>query len=111
MYGVDGRVLTWISKYLSHRCQKTKFNGVISDSLDIDLGVPQGSVLGPLLFIVYVNDIELCVEKCSLNLYADDTVIFVSGSDTKDIIDIINKELQTILQWLCINFLKINVSM
>ena len=109
MYGVEGKVLSWIKDYLFDRKQRTKFKSNISDSASIDVGVPQGSVLGPFLFLVYINDIQLCVDKCALNLYADDTVLFYDGKDYTGLYGTVNKELEIVVEWLDINRLKLNV--
>ena len=110
LYGVEGNVLMWIEDYLTGRTQRTKFGNSVSEVLKSDIGVPQGSVLGPFLFLVYINDIEFCVEECSLNLYADDTVIFYSGRDLSEMFNTINREINTITKWLNINMLKLNVN-
>ena len=69
-------VCTWLHSYLSNRTQKTFVNNTVSSSLPISYCVPQGSVLGPLLFIVYLNDITKCVHDCKFFLYADDIVLY-----------------------------------
>lgn len=109
MYGIEGKVLQWLEDYLTNRCQKTVYNDIISDSMDINIGVPQGSVLGPFLFLIYINDIILSLSKCNINMYADDTVIFYIGKDINEMLRVINEELSNIEDWLKINVLKLNV--
>ena len=77
--GVRNGVLRWCLNYLSNRSQCTYANGGTSDLLPVTCGVPQGSVLGPLFFLVFVNDIQGAIEECNIKLYADDTVLYESG--------------------------------
>jgi len=74
---------TWFSSYLSNRKQCVSLNGVSSEPYEIQCGVPQGSLLGPLLYLFYSNDMEMAV-KNRLILYADDSVIVVSDHDPHD---------------------------
>ena len=78
-YGVCSQSLRWFKDYLHERKQTVSIDTERSDELDIVTGVPRGSILGPLLFIIYINDMPNCIENCSVNLYADDTVIYYSG--------------------------------
>lgn len=109
-YGVKGRVLLFLINYLNNRKQKTKVGHSDSDCIDIEIGVPQGSILGPLLFILYINDIVTSVEKCQIRLFADDTLIYIAGSNLTSLLEILNKELDSVSEWLYNNGLKINVS-
>ena len=72
-YGIRGTPLDLLKSYLSDRKQKVSVNGTESQYLPIDIGVPQGSILGPLLFIIYVNDILNAATEANIGLYADDT--------------------------------------
>jgi retron-type reverse transcriptase len=74
-YGVRGVAKKWLENYLSNRKQLVNYNGVKSEEMTITAGVPQGSVLGPLLFLLYINDIQYCSELVSIILFADDTNI------------------------------------
>ena len=78
-YGIRGTTLNWFRNYLTNHKQFTIVNDTKSDVLDITCRVPQGSVLGPLLFLVYVNDIQNSVPEAKLKLFADDTNLFIFG--------------------------------
>ena len=80
-YGVRGNILKWFHSYLCERKQYVFFNGVSSDVLGISRGVPQGSVLGPLLFLLYINDLPNISEKLSFFLFADDTNLYYESDD------------------------------
>ena len=81
-----------------------------SEELAIASGVPQGSILGPLLFIVYINDLPRCVKPCSVNMYADDTVLYLAGPSVHSLIFYINHDLQCLSERLEDNNLVLNVS-
>ena len=74
-YGIKDTPLNWLISYLSNRLQYVQMGDVLSDTLPISTGVPQGSILGPLLFLLYVNDIHLASDKFNAILYADDTTL------------------------------------
>ena len=80
------------------------------EELAITSGVPQGSILGPLLFIVYINDLPRCVKHCSVNMYADDTVLYLAGPTVKNLNFHINQDLQCLSEWLEDSNLVLNVS-
>lgn len=107
-YGIKSTALRWMASYLENRCHKTKVNNKISRSVDSIYGVPQGSVLGPLLFVLYINDISKVLTNSFVSLFADDTLISVSGHDLKEIVQTLNVELDILYDWLCVNKLKLN---
>lgn len=110
MYGLNGTVIKWFQSYLTERFQKTKYGCEVSGEKETKFGVPQGSVLGPTLFSLYINDIKSAVKDCSINLFADDTLLYDSGKDIKVIENNLNKNLQMIDKWMSINSLKSNSS-
>ena len=78
-YGVDRNALKWFNSYLNGRIQKCDVDGSLSSLCAISCGVPQGSIIGPLLFLIYVNDLLNCLRSASANLFADDTNISLSA--------------------------------
>ena len=108
--GVTNWELDWFMDYSRNRTQVVDYQGVLSNPEEVSIGVPQGSILGPLLFILHVNDLSQVVTKCSILMYADDTVLFFSAKQASIIEETLNKELAEIDQWLYENSLFINVS-
>ena len=82
-YGVKGKLLDWIKDFLSHRLQFVSINGESSEKVEVTSGVPQGSVLGPILFVYYINDLPLSVE-CSIKIFADDTKAYLPINSLSD---------------------------
>ena len=107
-YGIENNVLKWLEDYLDGRYHRTKIMNKMSSKIASPYGVPQGSVLGPLLFIIYVNDIHRVLNNSYVNLFADDTVITVAGRDFDSITNTLNSELDILYDWLCGNKLKLN---
>ena len=100
----------WIQTYLSNRRQFTVINGISSESKTISYGVPQGSVLGPLLFLIYINDISNAVPDGELRLFADDTSLFVAGPDLNMLESKTNSCLKNMEDWFTANKLSLNAS-
>ena len=109
-YGVRGTILKWFESYLSDRKQYVFYNGVSSEMKSITCGVPQGSVLGPLLFLLYINDLPNISTKLQFYLFADDTNIYYESDNLKSMEKTINAELKKLSLWLNLNRLALNVS-
>ena len=108
-YGIRGCALEWFKSYLSNRKQYVFVNGSNSNLLPINCGVPQGSALGPLLFLTYINDLPNASKKLTFYLFADDTNIYYESKDLSDLIRIVNKELRLVKKWLDSNKLSLNI--
>ena len=96
-YGIHGNLFDWINDFLSYRTQFVTVNGTVSQEGRVTSGIPQGSVLGPLLFIMYINDLPLHVEN-SVRIFADDTKIFAQ-SDTLENRQALQRDLDRLQQW------------
>ena len=108
-YGFRGVASEWFRNYLTGRCQYVSIDGINSDEEEITCGVPQGSVLGPILFILYINDLSQ-VTKFSSFLFADDTSFQISSSNPIKLFADSNEELGKVATWCNCNKLTINVS-
>ena len=109
-YGIRGFALKWFESYLHSRQQYVFLDGAFSATIHVNCGVPQGSILGPLLFILYINDIATCSEILRLILFADDTNIFYSNSDRSEIENVVNAELRKLSTWFKANKLSLNAT-
>ena len=97
--GIRGRLLLWLKSYLTDRQQRVTINGARSPWGKILAGVPQGSVLGPLLFLIFINDITHVIRRCNIRLFADDTCLFIEVDEPTEAADILNQNLQQIQEW------------
>ena len=109
-YGIRGGSLCWFENYLTTRGQKTKYVKELSSSLPVEFGVPQGSILGPILFVLYINDLPECLLKSSVSMYADDTVIYFTGPTSTIILQTLQEDINNISKWLINNKLILNHS-
>lgn len=117
-YGIHGAPLNWFKSYLTNRHQFIDLNGTKSPMREILTGVPQGSILGPLLFIIYMNDVHVVSKKFNFILFADDTTTLGSmcsftlnqPSKNTEISDNINGELAKLSDWLAVNKLSLNAA-
>ena len=106
--GIHGIELNWFTDYLSDRVQSVHYQNVLSDPNPIVSGVPQGSILGPLLFVLFVNEMPNVVSRCNVMMYADDTVMIFSSNSAEEIEDVLNQELNSLYAWLSTNGLFLN---
>ena len=106
--GFSGLVVDWVDSYLTDRKQRVYANDSYSDYLNVTQGVPQGSVLGPLFYIVYANDIAQIVNNCKLALYADDTVLYTSHGDFGVSIRNLQEDIDSLADWCIANGIKAN---
>ena len=107
-YGVRGNALTWFEDYITTRTQKVNYDGKLSSSLEVECGVPQGSILGPLCFIFYINDLPECVTDCNINMYADDTIIYFAAKSKTEIEITLQNDLNRVSDWMKENRLIVN---
>ena len=99
-YGIRGNAFKWFQSYLSNRKQYVTYNGIPSITKTVKCGVPHGSILGPLLFSIYINDLCSVCKHTFPILFADDTNLFSSGKEIKTLETNINNELSHISIWL-----------
>ena len=107
-HGVRGVALQWFSSYLFDRYHFVSVNGANSDLLPMNCGVPQGSILGPLLFNIFLNDIVRVSKVAKLVLYADDSTVLFHDSNIDHLLNTANAEINIIHKWLNVNGLNIN---
>ena len=109
-YGVLQRELAWFGSYLANRVQYCRVNGVDSQIENINIGVPQGSCLGPLLFLVYINDLPRAIKNSTTSMYADDTSLCFQSKDLSRVNEALNEDLSRLDAWLVSNKMSLNVA-
>ena len=108
-YGIRGYAYSWFKSYLSNRHQFVTYNGATSCKQVIRCGVPQGSILGPLLFLIYINDLSAVCDHSQPFLFADDTNLFISGKNICQLQQNMENDLMNIAEWLKANKLSLNI--
>ena len=108
LFGISGMLYKWLENYLSNRFQCTLANNIVSELKLITCGVPQGSVCGPLLFLMYINDIAGVLNHCKVALYADDTVLYIESENVSDAVTLMQNDLNALAKWCNGNKLSIN---
>jgi hypothetical protein len=109
-YGIRNSELDWFQSYLMNRAQKVRCNGLTSEPVGLDIGVPQGSVLGPFLFLIYANDLGNFISGGTCNCFADDTVIYVAGETVEQVTNQLQNIINGVNGWYEGNRLKVNPS-
>ena len=109
-YGIRGIPLSWFHSYLTNRKQFVVINKFSSDCAQITCGVPQGSILGPILFLLYINDLNSASKVLQTIMFADDTNLFLTGKSLDTLEEQMNEELQIISEWFKANLLSLNIT-
>jgi Reverse transcriptase (RNA-dependent DNA polymerase) len=107
--GINNIALEWFTNYLAGRTQKVEIDGELSDIETLTISILQGSILGPILFLCFINDLPNCNEILAL-IFADDTACLLSGPELQPLISKSNKELQKLSMWFRANRMAVNVS-
>ena len=109
-YRIRGVAFYWFKNYLSNRTQYGTINNERSEIQTIKYGVPQGSILGPLLFLIYINDLSRSIKNSKIHHFADDANLLYASSSLKDINKRIKFDLSNLVQWLWTNKIVLNVN-
>ena len=108
-YGIKGSINNWFHSYLTRRTQTTQIEMEMSNKEENAHGVPQGCVLEPLLFLIYINDIHRCPNVFKFCLFANDTNLIYADKKLKSLETVVNRELLSVCDWLSANTLSLNV--
>ena len=104
--GATDITVKWFCSYLTKRTQKVSFKGSLSNALPVNTGVPQGSILGPLLFIIFINNMCNVIKYCDISMYVEDTTLSVCGNNASDISRKLKLDLEALVIWLRNNKLR-----
>ena len=107
--GFNDNTIAWFKSYLD-RTQVVKFDNNFSDELNVKTGIGQGTILGPLLFIFYINDMTSVLDDMKINMYADDCILYTSGNEWNRICQKIQPEMNNVFSWCSSNRLKLNIN-
>ena len=109
IYGCDSLAVKWFTSYLEDRKQYVLFKKAKSETRDVTVGVPQGSILGPLLFMTYINDLPLTCSKTSIAMYADDSTLHASGKTVTELETKVSEDLESVSKWCNSNRMALNI--
>ena len=109
-YVVHGTSYDWFRSYLDCRKQRCFINGSLSGDHFLTCGIPRGTILGPLLFIIYINDLPDCLSNAEPRMYADDTHISFAGNNIQNINTVLNEDLARVEKWLSANKLTLSLT-
>jgi len=107
--GIRGNMLSWLRSFLTSQKQRVVINGAYTDWANVTSGVPQGTVLGHLLFILYVNDLDSVVKKSTIKIFADDVLLYAPANTKQECSDLQN-DLNAIFNWTICWQLKLNIA-
>ena len=107
-YGFDTKALYYVNSYLDNRKQRVRVNSNFSSWQEIITGVPQGFILGSLLFNIFVNDLFLFVSSSNLSNYADDNTLYTSGYNLKEVKEVLLNDLNKVTEWFFENYMVLN---
>ena len=110
LYGIKGQALSLLKSYLTNRNKKCQIQNSFSSEQLITCGVPQGSIVGPLFFLLYINDLPRCLNKTKPRMFADDTNLTASGDSVPIVQAALNSDLENLRKWLIANKLSLNVA-
>jgi hypothetical protein len=108
-YGVERNCLTWFKSYLTDRTKKCLVNGQLSNSVPITCGVPQGRNLGPLFFLVHINNLPNCLNHTTPRMFGDDTSLSYASNSVEELENIMDSDLKNLNSWLTTNRLSLNI--